>query len=79
MYKKCRLSLKEAADQFAFQKGTNHIRTMTVNSQLATLDYDFSLLKEAGDKTKNMMKQGSNNTEGAKCHILLAKIALAKG
>lgn len=45
MYKKCRLSLKEAADQFAFQKGTNHIRTMTVNSQLATLDYDFSLLR----------------------------------
>jgi tetratricopeptide (TPR) repeat protein len=80
MYRKCRGALLEAADHLTFHNGLNHPRTMAVNNQLATLDYDFSLLKQAEDKIKPTIKlDAEGNSEGAKCHILLAKIALAKG
>lgn len=80
MYKKCRGALLEAADQLAFHKGAAHRRTLAVFNQLATLDYDFSLLKQAEEKIKPSSKlEGEGGSEGAKCHILLAKIALAKG
>lgn len=54
---------------------------LAINNQLATLDYDFSLLKQAEDRTKKSVALlgTTTNPEGAKCYILLAKIALAKG
>jgi tetratricopeptide (TPR) repeat protein len=51
---------------------------LAVNNQLATLDYDFSLLKQAEDRVRPAGKL-EGGSEGAKCHALLAKIALAKG
>jgi hypothetical protein len=41
------------------------------------LDYDFSLLKQAEERVRPAKLDGGS--EGAKCHALLAKIALAKG
>jgi hypothetical protein len=80
MYKKCRISLLEAADNFTFLKGKSHHRTMAVNNQIATLDYDFSLLTQAEGRIGSSIKAKiDSHSEGAKCHILLAKIALAKG
>lgn len=81
MYKKCRLYLQEAADHLSYSKGSNNTKVLAINNQLATLDYDFSLLKQAEDRTKKSvaLKGSENSPEGAKCHILLAKIALAKG
>lgn len=56
MYKQCKHSLKEAAEQFAFLKGSSHNKTIAINCKIATLDYDFSLLKEAEEKTKIIIK-----------------------
>ncbi len=42
----------DAAELLAFHKGITHRRTMAVNNQLATLDYDFSLLKQAEDRVR---------------------------
>jgi hypothetical protein len=53
---------------------------MAVNNQIATLDYDFSLLAQAENRTRPFIKANmDSNSEVSKCHILLAKIALAKG
>ena len=56
MYRKCRDALMEAAEYLTFHKGANHRRTMAVNTQLATLDYDFSLLKQAEDRVRPGIK-----------------------
>jgi hypothetical protein len=52
MYRKCRDALLEAAELLAFHNGATHRRTMAVNNQLATLDYDFSLLKQAEERVR---------------------------
>jgi hypothetical protein len=56
MYRKCRDSLMEAAEHLTFHKGATHRRTMAVNNQLATLDYDFSLLKQAEERVRPAIK-----------------------
>lgn len=45
MYNKCKSSFSEAANNIAYNKGSENSEYLQINNNIAELDYDYSLLQ----------------------------------